>query len=287
MRKSNETVHFYKVSGAGNHFVLLDVRNGLPPMGAAPLVRAFCMKAFSVGADGVIFLDESAVADFRVTYYNADGRQASMCGNALRCTARFARQELRGGTRVLIETACGVREARVKRDSVEVEMGRPRGLRRNFRVSLPRRAIVGDVVDTGVPHFVTRVRSWKSLDVESVGRQIRSHSAFRPDGINVDFVVREAHDSFLIRTYERGVEAETLACGTGAVAAAVCLAARGLAEPPVKLRTRGGDSLTVRFEDRANPLSHMRLEGPAQVIYEGKIALSTLRGISRRSRTRR
>jgi diaminopimelate epimerase len=286
-RSASETVHFHKVSGAGNHFVLLDVRRGYPAMGKSVLVRALCVKAFSVGADGVIFVEESADADLKVIYCNSDGHEAPMCGNAVRCAARFAFEERIAGARMKIDTACGVREARIRRNSVEVDMGRAQSLRQNVRVSLHSGETTGDVVDTGVPHFVTRVRGHKNLDVEELGRDIRSHESFRPGGVNVNFVSKDADGTFRLRTYERGVEAETLACGTGAVAAAVCLGVRGLVSSPVRFRTKGGESLTIRFDNRADPLSHTRLEGSAHVVYEGDIALSVLKRISRRPRLSR
>ncbi|KPJ59617.1 MAG: hypothetical protein AMJ46_10370 [Latescibacteria bacterium DG_63] len=282
--KSNgsDSVHFYKASGAGNHFVLLDVTRGNPAMRKRTLVRALCVNAFSVGADGVIFIQRSPRAHFKVTYYNADGHEASMCGNGVRCAARFAFEKHLAPARMKIETPRGVLEAHVKRGTVEAQMGRPSGLKQNVTVSTSSGKVVGDVVDTGVPHFVTSVKRWKNLDVNRLGREIRLHSTFRPHGVNVDFVKRTTDGTLLVRTYERGVEAETLACGTGAVAAAVCLAERGHVGSQVKVLTRGGDTLTVRFKDKSNPLGNIQLEGPAQVVYEGDIALSVLREISRR-----
>jgi diaminopimelate epimerase len=283
--KMSDVIHFYKLSGAGNHFVLLDVRDGYPRMRRGTLVRTLCMNAFSIGADGVLFVEQSSDAHFRVLYYNADGFEASMCGNGIRCAARFAHQNRIAPASMRIETACGIVRAHVKSRSVEVGMGRPTGLKRDVSVSTTFGSMSGDVVNTGVPHFVTRVTAfeWRGLDVETLGRAIRRHRTFRPDGVNVDFVRVCSEGPVQLRTYERGVEAETLACGTGAVAAAFCLAERGLVKSPVRLLTRGGDVLTARLHGSATALSNIWLVGPAQVVYEGHVRLSVLKEISKRS----
>ncbi|UCF78793.1 MAG: diaminopimelate epimerase [Candidatus Eiseniibacteriota bacterium] len=286
--KSSDTVRFYKVTGAGNHFVLLDVRRKEPPMGRPALVRAFCAHGFSVGADGVLFVEKSSVAHIKVLYHNADGREASMCGNGVRCAARFAFEKKLAPAHMRIETRSAVLEARVRKGSVEVDMGRPRGLRQDVAVRTGKGTVVGDVVNTGVPHFVTVPKRGKEPDVASAGAEIRSHPLFRPRGVNVDFVTPCSDGSLAIRTYERGVEAETLACGTGAVAAAVCMATRGRVRSPVRVHTRGGETLTVRFDVKSNPLSCARLEGPAQVVYEGEMPLAVLKRIAgRRARRAR
>jgi diaminopimelate epimerase len=222
-----DVVHFYKVSGAGNHFVLLDVRDGPPPMATRAMVRALCMQGHSVGADGVLFIERSSIADFKLVYHNADGGEASMCGNGARCAAAFAFDKGMAGTTMRLETRCGIIEAKARRGSVELNMGPPRHLREKLTVSASVGKLEGCAVDTGVPHFVIIVKDLKNLAVDSLGRELRFHRVFRPEGVNVDFVQINRDGSLLMRTYERGVEAETLACGTGAVAVAVCLGARG------------------------------------------------------------
>ena len=282
MSYEGDVVHFYKVSGAGNHFVLLDVRNGPPPMTRRALVRSLCLHGHSVGADGVLFVERSSTADFKLVYYNADGGEASMCGNGARCAAAYAFDKGIAGAAMTLETRCGIIEAKARRGNVELNMGFPRHLREKLTVSTSLGKVAGSAVDTGVPHFVTIVRDLKNLAVDSLGRELRLHRAFRPEGVNVDFVQMNRDGSLLMRTYERGVEAETLACGTGAAAVAVCLGAMGLVGSPVRILTWGGDTLCVRYSDRCNPLSVMLLDGPAQVIYEGKIPVSVLRRVARR-----
>ncbi|MCX5799787.1 MAG: diaminopimelate epimerase [Candidatus Eisenbacteria bacterium] len=281
-RRRDGAIHFYKVSGAGNHFVLLDVREKRLPMPKRALVKALCLQGHSVGADGVLFIERSSAAEFRLRYHNADGGEAPMCGNGARCAAAYAFQNGARGAKVVFETPRGLIEAMATRGGVELNMGPPRGLKEGLVVRTSTGRFEGSFLNTGVPHFVTVVEDLQEFDVQSSGRELRFHKSFGRGGANVDFVEIDRRGSVLLRTYERGVEAETLACGTGAIAAAVCLAAKGLVKPPVKVLTWGGDMLVVRFAERSNPLSAALLEGPAQVVYEGEIALSVLRSVAGR-----
>jgi diaminopimelate epimerase len=217
-----------------------------------------------------------------LAYYNADGGAASMCGNGARCAAAFAYGWGIAGKTMRIETSCGIVGARVKRGTVELDMGPARYFHEGLKVSTSVGNIEGCIVDTGVPHFVTLTRNLNRLDVDSLGRELRFHRVFRPGGVNVDFVEKNRDGSLLVRTYERGVEGETLACGTGAAAVAVCLGERGLVRSPVKIITRGGDVLRVRYANRRNPFTNILLDGPAQVIYEGDIPVSVLNGVRKR-----
>lgn len=267
------------MSGAGNHFVLLDVRKKRPRFKPSLLVRALCAHGHSVGADGALFVGKSSVADFRLVYYNSDGNEAAMCGNGARCAARYAFDTKLAGATMLIEAGSGLVRARVDGDSVELDMGRPRDLRIDLVLKTSTGTLKGDFVDTGVPHFVIVPRSWEKLDVQRLGREVRFHRAFHPEGTNVNFVRTLSRSSVRVRTYERGVEAETLACGTGAVAVAVCLTARNLLRPPVKVHTAGGEVLEVRFDRTCIPLRKAILRGPAEVVYEGDISVKYLRGL--------
>ncbi len=286
MKRGSKHIHFYKVSGAGNHFVLLDerARRGemAPGLSRESFVRALCAHGHSVGADGVLFIGKSSRADFGLAYHNLDGREAALCGNGTRCAALFAFEHGIAPARMKIEAGSGIVGASVGKSGVELEMGAPRDFRPNVNVRTAAGTVRGDFVNTGVPHFVTLRRDWRRLDVAALGSEIRRHSAFGRNGTNVNFVRILPGGSVEIRTYERGVEAETLACGTGAVAAAVCLAGRGLVRPPVRLLTRGGDVLRVRFQDPSNPLTIPFLHGPAQVVYEGDIEIGALRAVAKR-----
>ncbi len=273
-------LHFFKVSGAGNHFVLLDVRAKKTGLRRGPLVRALCAHGHSVGADGVLFLETSEVADFKLVYFNSDGREAPMCGNGTRCAAKFAFERGIVGTEMRIQTGSGLIKASVDAGGVELDMGKPAGLKKDFGLKTSFGQVKGYYVNTGVPHFVTVAKNLAGLDVEAMGREIRHHRTFGPAGANANFVRVLSKDSVQLRTYERGVEGETLACGTGAVAAAVSLAVGGLVKPPVKVFTQGGDVLSVRFSVKGNPLSNALLRGPAQLVYEGDIPVSVLRTLA-------
>ena len=251
-------------------------------LATGPLVRALCARRHSVGADGVLFVQKSATADFRLVYYNSDGREAALCGNGTRCAAQYAFEHGIAPACMSIQSGAGLVGATVAKSGVELTMGRPRGFRPDVTVRTASGLVKGDFVNTGVPHFVTAPANWRRLDVNGLGREVRRHRVFGRSGANVNFVRVLPGGSVQIRTFERGVEAETLACGTGAVAAAVCLAKRGLVKSPVLLSTRGGDTLRVRFEDPSNPLSMPLLHGPAEVVYEGDIGWSTLRAVTRK-----
>jgi len=280
--KKSRVIHFWKVSGAGNNFVLLDERKGSLPLSRRAAARAFCVQGHSVGADGVLFIDRSDVADFKLTYYNSDGGEAAMCGNGARCAAAYAFQKGIARARMTMETAWGIVEAKARKESVELHMGAPRDFRRKVSISTRAGRFQGCYVNTGVPHFVIGVRDLGAVDVNSLGREIRFNRVFRPEGVNVDFVKSNPDGSLSVRTYERGVEAETLACGTGAVAAAACFGTRPGKRAPVRILTWGGDVLQVRFLNSSNPLSSALLEGPAYVVYEGDIPISLLRSLARR-----
>ncbi len=292
MKCREQSIHFYKVSGAGNHFVLLDVRHAgrsgvALGLTRGAMVRALCAEGHSVGADGVLFVETSRSADFRLAYFNSDGREAALCGNGTRCAALYAFEHGIVPAQMRIEVGSGTIGATVGRSGVELALGEPRGFRADVAVRTASGVVKGDFVNTGVPHFVTMDRDWRRLDVEALGLEIRRHPVFGRRGVNVNFVRVVSARTVDIRTYERGVEGETLACGTGAVAAAVCLAMKGFVRPPVMLRTRGGDTLRVRFKEPSKPWSPAMLHGPAQVVYEGDIELSALRAVSGRLAGRR
>jgi len=276
-KKLKDVVHFYKVSGAGNDFVLIDAGESRLQMPKSRLVKALCARGHSIGADGVLFIEKSLKADFRLLYYNADGGAASMCGNGARCAAVFASRKGIAKARMTMETSDGIVEAKVSQRGAELKLGAPRCFREKMSLRTSTGTVEGCSVNTGVPHFVIVVKDVEAVPVESLGRALRFHRAFTPEGTNVNFVSINSSGEIAVRTYERGVEGETLACGTGVVATAICLAVKKLAESPVRIRTAGGDSLFVRFSERGNPLSAPILRGPASVVYEGFIPVSVLR----------
>ncbi len=265
-------VPFWKMSGSGNDFILLDHREvpwrewDLPEV-----ARRLCRRRLSIGADGLILLMPAKAAqnDFSWRFLNADGSEAEMCGNGARCAARFASMKGLARDRMRFETLSGVIEAEVREGSVRVRMGDPTGIRRDLTVLTRGDAHPLVFMDTGVPHAVSFVEDVEGVDVAEVGRSIRYHEAFAPRGTNADFVQVMDRHTIKMRTYERGVEGETLACGTGAVASAVAARIRGDAVPPVTVITRSGLPLVISFQEREGNYTDVYLEGDARLVYTG------------------
>jgi len=275
-------LQFTKASGAGNDFVLLDATRAPLPVAHAPLARAVCDRHFGVGADGLLVLEPSARADFLMRYYNADGSYGGMCGNGGRCAARFAFLEGIAGRHQRFEALDYVYEADVAESgSVRLHMKDPSGLRTGLRLSVGRaRPVEGTFIDTGAPHLVVFAEDLDHLDVKHLGRALRRDPAFAPEGTNVNFV-SGGGSTVRIRTYERGVEAETLACGTGSVASALVASGRETLESPVRVAVRSGEELLVHFEGTSGSWHHIALEGSAHILFKGTIlydpASTTLR----------
>ena len=270
-------IPFSKLNGSGNDFLLIDNRGGiLRGIDLPKFVEKVCDRSRSIGADGVIFIESSRRADFRWRFFNADGSRAEMCGNGGRCAARFAvERNIARGT-LGFETDAGLIRAEVKGRRVKLQMTPPRGLALSKTLTLRGRKITYSFLDTGVPHAVLFVPDLSEIDLEGTGRGIRTHRAFAPRGTNVDFVrVRDGEVG--VRTYERGVEGETLACGTGAVAAGILSAVHGYVRPPVLVRTRGGDALTIHFDHGKDGFGEVYLEGDTSWSCDGVMSKEAYR----------
>ncbi|WP_456388327.1 diaminopimelate epimerase [Desulfolithobacter sp.] len=269
---------FVKMSGTGNDFIIIDHRKPLIDPGAqSAFARLVCRRKFSVGADGLILIEESEVADFRWQFYNADGSLAEMCGNGARCAARFAFMHSIAPARMRFETMAGIIEAEVVDIDVSVKMTEPGRAVLHRSLEVEDEKILVHSVDTGVPHAVVFVDDIESMDVNWLGSLIRHHPEFAPAGTNVNFVHREEDGAFKVRTYERGVEDETMACGTGAAAAALVSAMLGETASPVEIITSGGDRLTIVFDlQSGNQASNVFLKGPAHMIYRGELNAEAL-----------
>ncbi len=264
-------ISFSKLNGSGNDFLLVDNRNGVMKGVDLPgFARKVCDRTRSIGADGMIFLERSRRADFRWMFYNADGSVAEMCGNGGRCAARYAAERGLAGRSMVFETLAGLIRADVSGRRVKLQMTSPRGLATDRTLTLHGRKIRYSFLDTGVPHVVLFVSGIAKVDLAGLGRGIRMHRAFAPRGTNVNFA-QVRNGVVTIRTYERGVEAETLACGTGAVACAILSAVRGLARPPVAVRTRGGETLLVHFDGKGKEFGEVYLEGDTSWSCDGVI----------------
>jgi diaminopimelate epimerase len=273
MQFAHMPLPFVKMSGTGNDFILIDHRKQVIAREVMPeFARLVCRRRFSVGADGLIFIEDSDRADFKWLFFNADGSEAEMCGNGARCAARFAYMKGIAPAHLRFETIAGIIEANVADVNVSVLMTPPKGFRQDLELDCDGRPVLLHTVDTGVPHAVVFVDDYDQVDVCRLGSAIRHHPQFKPAGTNVNFVMPLGNGAFKVRTYERGVENETLACGTGAVASALIAAVKGQAESPVEIVTSGGDRLTIIFDLRKGPAAtNVFLKGPAHVIYSGEL----------------
>ena len=289
---------FTKMNGAGNDFVLLDNRDGSLALDTAGIAR-LCDRHRGVGADGLLVVEPAqADADFRMRYYNNDGGEAEMCGNGARCFARFSRKIAGKTGDVSFETMAGVIRAKMIGDNVQIQMSEPHSLALNETLRAGSAKLVVHSLNTGVPHAVVFVgdctkpggqrstppgsllhalrEDLAAVDVRALGRALRTHPHFEPKGTNVNFVAQTGPNTIAIRTYERGVEDETLACGTGMVACALIFHELAGASSPVRVAVRGGDTLEVAWEKDGAAWRNVTLTGPADFTFEGQIAMSAM-----------
>ena len=269
-------LNFTKMVGAGNDFVVIDA--GLKGLNA--LAKRLCDRKTGIGADGMLVLEKSKIADFRMRIFNADGSEAEMCGNGLRCAVLFTGMK----RKVKVETIAGIYDGEITaRDRVKIRMEEPRDLKLNFPINVNGREIKANFINTGVPHTVIFVEGLDKINVDSIGSQIRHHDEFKPKGSNVNFVETMDNSNIKIRTYERGVEGETLACGTGSVASAIISRVKGEApnhllrsgtghglRVKVNVHTKGG-VLKVEFDNIKNKIKNVYLEGKAKIVFQGGI----------------
>jgi diaminopimelate epimerase len=268
-----QTIELSKLSGSGNDFILIDNRAGVvDETRIHDFVVGLCRRRMSVGADGLILIEPPREGhDFRWRFFNADGSAVEMCGNGARCAARFAHLSGIAGPRLSFETDAGVIHAEVDGDRVRIRMPDATVEGPPFEIPLAVGSMTVSRIHTGVPHVVIPVPDADRIDVVALGREIRWHRAFEPDGVNVNFVSPDGSGGLYNRTYERGVEDETLACGTGSVASALVMSSLNGVRPPVSVRTRSGARLTVGFGGSGGRYSDIFLEGDARFIYKGEL----------------
>ncbi len=259
-------MQFYKFQANGNDFLLVDDRKGLFSSGREEIAR-FCHRHFGVGADGLILLKSSGSRDFDMAYFNSDGRPAEMCGNGGRSIAAMAFMKGLAGKEMRFLASDGVHEAKIEDVSAD---------NRIFDVSLKMQDVKevkvfddGWFLNTGVPHFVRFVSPVENVDVQRMGREIRNDHRFAPNGTNVNFV-GIAEDGLFVRTYERGVEDETLSCGTGVTASALVAAFLKTSKPTTKVYTRGGD-FQVSSRENGDGFTDVWLRGPVEWVFQGEI----------------
>ena len=261
---------FYKMSGSGNDFIMVNaMTEPAGPLAEPSVVQALCARGTGVGADGIVFLEPSVEADFRMVYLNSDGSRADLCGNASLCSSRLASElGIVSSPEFRIQTDAGILAARLRDGRPEVDLQAVSELRARLPFRLePGERWIGFAL-AGVPHLGVRCDRVDDVDVVGRGRPLRFDPSL-VQGANVNFLAPDDSGGWRIRTYERGVEGETLACGTGAVASAILLVEAGEAESPVRLTTRSGRTLTVRLR-RTDLGWEPSLSGEARIVYEGR-----------------
>ncbi len=285
-------IKFIKMCASGNDFIVIDNReNQISDISSqmSEFVKRVCQRKLGVGADGVLLIEESSKADFKMRVFNPDGGEVEMCGNGARCVALYEskvnslrQRRIRlgrkksivksGGSKVRIETKAGILGAEViSNNRVRLKMGNPTKPRLNLRLSVVNKECEVHSINTGVPHVVLFVEDLEKTEVKELGKRIRYHQEFAPEGTNVNFIKVRDENSIDIRIYERGVEDETLACGTGACASAIISYLLGKTKSPAKMHTKSGSILIVSFRFSNSKITDLYLEGDAQIIYQGEL----------------
>lgn len=269
-------VVFAKMVAIGNDFILVDNRVGKIQAKIedfSRFARVACTRKRSIGADGLLLLENSKNADIAMRIFNPDGGEVTMCGNGARCMAYYAAKKGMTGNTLSIETKAGILKAEVDIDNsvARLAMTQPKILKNRCQLEVCGKTIEIGFINTGVPHVVHFVGDLEAVDVEKLGREIRHHKQFTPEGTNANFVKVKDKHTLLMRTYERGVEDETLACGTGAVASVICASELDHVKSPVRVKARGGEALFVYFEKSASEYKNVFLEGEVKLIYEGRV----------------
>ncbi len=284
-----KNISFTKMSGAGNDFVVFD-RDENKDLNLSPeAIRKLCDRRFGIGADGVITVSNSEGYDFEMEYYNADGSTGTLCGNGARCAIKFAdvSGRIKKGSTKFVVNNVEYTGAVLSSGLIRFDLNEPKEIKLDFKIKAGDQLINSSFTNTGSPHAVILIgdvlrqpaknnseyTNIEEFPVLPLGKEIRYHKDFAPAGTNVNFI-NIAHEKLYIRTYERGVEDETLACGTGSVASAVIAYKKGLLKPPVTLVTRGGDQLIVDFHEENSLFKNLSLTGPAVITFAGRIEKS-------------
>jgi len=265
---------FWKMHGAGNDFILIDDRDETFPVDNNARIEEIATPKYGIGSEGVILIQPSESADFRMRFFNPDGSEVEMCGNGARCVARLAHEQGIAPKAMHFDTVAGVIGAKiVSEDVVELAMTEPKDLELNQTLNVQDQDITIHSVNSGVPHVVIQLDDVEECDLQTLGAAIRYHERFAPAGTNVNIIEVLGPDHLKVRTYERGVEAETLACGTGIVASGIVAGSLGLVSTPVTVTCASGDTLLVNYhQGEAGPES-ATLTGPAVHVFSGQIDL--------------
>jgi len=262
MPNNMKKIEFTKIVASGNDFIVV---NKKPAGNLSKLAKALCDRKFGIGADGLLLIGKAKNADFHMRILNADGSEAEMCGNGARCAALFSAKK-----KARMLTLAGIINTLVSGSLVKIQLTDPDKIKLDIPLRVSGQAIKVSFVNTGVPHVVVFVEGLAKIDVVGIGRQIRRHVRFSPAGTNVNFVEVKDNNLIGIRTYERGVEDETLACGTGSTAAALIFALKNNLTNLVKVKTQSGETLKVYFTKQEGKFKNVWLEGSAKIVYKGE-----------------
>lgn len=262
---------FSKYSGCGNDFVLVDNRSSFFPLTNGLLIRRLCDRQCGIGADGVILLENSQMGDFRMRIFNSDGSEAEMCGNGLRCLGRFLEDLAIQGKNFLIEVMGRLFPLTLHSKNIQICMGPPKIAIYHQTLSMGFDSFSFDFLNTGVPHVVIFVDNLEAIDLDKIGPKIRHHERFAPQGTNVNFVSTKTEKALSIRTFERGVEQETLACGTGSTAAAIAANKRYGYKNPIIVITRSGEEMVFNLKTNKGEVEDIIMEGPAKFLFKDRI----------------
>lgn len=264
---------FTKMVGAGNDFIILEAKKGL---NYKRLADKMCDRANGLGADGLLILDKSTKCDYRMRIINADGSEAEMCGNGARCLAAYITKHKEPKKKLFsMQTIAGTILGEAKGEIANIRLSEPKNFTPNVKLTINKRKLCVQYIDTGVPHAIIFVDGLKKIDVQTIGRAIRFHKKFKPRGTNVNFVEFAKTSLVNVRTYERGVEDETKACGTGSVASAILSYlqlnenAENKTGARMKVKTRNGDILDITFDIKNKKPTNVWLKGPAKFVAEG------------------
>ena len=257
--------------GASNDFIMFDDREETFPVTDSAWIRKTASRRTGVGCDGVILIQPSKKADFRMRFFNPDGSEVEMCANGARCVALLANEIGAAPEKMSIETIAGILSAKIEKNGVKLGMTPPKNWNLKGELTVNGQKIAYGFVNTGVPHVVTEIDKLQDVDIRATGSAIRYHKTFSPAGTNANFVSVTGPQSISVRTYERGVEDETLACGTGITASALIMTKLGKVKPPVLVKAASGDILTVDFKETGDGASDVTLLGPAVHVFEGSV----------------
>ncbi len=272
MSSKYKNIAFSKMSGTGNDFIVINNTDDSLQIDWSDFSRTLCQRRTSIGADGVLILEPSNETDFNYRIFNADGSEAEMCGNGARCAAQYAFEHRIADKTMRFNTMAGIIQARINDEDVAIKMTAPQNLKCDITIKIADQDQVVHHVDTGVPHTIMFIDDLDKINIDKLGSHIRYNEAFAPAGTNADFVEVISPSSIRVRTYERGVEGETLACGTGAVASALLAHASGnVSGAPVAVQMPGGN-LKIDFSSQDGNYTDVWLIGKVETVYTGRIS---------------